>query len=506
MNRYLPLLLVSLTFACASSRRTPEPILSVAGTAESLVLELVEEGNRLLQKNHLFGWRQAELNYEQAYGLVEQAELRNRLVLTQFLIITRELEEGLLYDRHLDRLSKLCSGVSTALQVRLCQAAREELRLAGVMEGRPPDHQSELGVRTSGLIEPDLADYISLVILERTAPHLYMERLEGFLVRYPSSLLSIYLKRKLPGYSFELEGSLQREVDFAELIFSEGLRLLAENELEEGFGLMIRGFDLIPDHTVALTDLADVYLYNLGMAGLAKDYYSRALRTDSKSVRARFSLGVASHQLGEYVESNLTLDRVLGSTGTRWKALSADQQSYYQGVGSYYKAYNLYVLEERAEVRSWVDRALQLQPGLEAARYLSGILYYDRELHHKAESEFERVIEGGTDLCDAFYRLARIQGKRNEESMLQHFMNNANCLDRRIRLAEKQLEAVDDFGLDPDSSERLRKVREEHLAEQRIEALSSLVSMLDWARTSESARSLALTDTIEGVVARVETQ
>lgn len=504
MKKYAILFLASAAFACASTRREIDTSPVHDSIAETRSRELVERGDGLLQENHLYGWRQAEPAYERADRLVEKPEIRDRLALTRFLIITRELDERIFYERHLERLAKLCDRTSTTTQIRLCQAAREKLRLAGVIEDALASETTVSALKLPGSKGAELADYVGLEILEAAAPELFPDRFKKFLADYPDSLLGAYLRLKQPGFVERFPDKVNSSENFAELLFSEGFRLLDADDFRQGFDGLNRGFELLPDHISALTDLANIYLYSLGMALPAKDLYSRALESDDRSTPARFGLGIALHQLGNHLESNIALDQVLSPSDSRWQTLTSDERVYFQGIAHYYKAYNFYLLGLLDQARISADSALHFQPDLKSVRYLSGILYVDRGLDQKAESEFERVTDGGTELCDAYYRLGRIQGKRDEASMLRHFMNSAICLDRRVNFARSRLESVDALEIDSESRERLRKVREMDFSEQRSTALASLVSMLDQTGTSNSIRSVACRDLIENVLANLE--
>ena len=79
-------------------------------------------------EQHLHGWREAEALYEEAYGNSPDSMNLHKLLTTQFLILTREAQEGIFGPFQAKRLSALCSRGTTPFHETLCRSAQEWLR------------------------------------------------------------------------------------------------------------------------------------------------------------------------------------------------------------------------------------------------------------------------------------------------------------------------------------------------------------------------------------------
>jgi hypothetical protein len=83
----------------------------------------VAQGDSDFRKAHLHGWRQAESFYKKAYGLEPSDATRDKLVLTCFLILTREIDEDITDPAMEGTFGDLCSSRLTARQKVLCDVA-----------------------------------------------------------------------------------------------------------------------------------------------------------------------------------------------------------------------------------------------------------------------------------------------------------------------------------------------------------------------------------------------
>ncbi|MEJ2080454.1 MAG: hypothetical protein P8020_08415 [Acidobacteriota bacterium] len=75
------------------------------------------------------------------------------------------------------------------------------------------------------------------------------------------------------------------------------------------------------------------------------------------------------------------------------------------GRAAYFMAYNYFLRGLASSARFWVDRALELTPTLEGAHYLSGVLYFGEHDLARAAEELRQVVEPGTTICDAYFKI-----------------------------------------------------------------------------------------------------
>jgi len=497
----LAALAASLSLACSAHR--PEILPPPQPKVNPETAKLVAEGDGFLRKNHLYGWRKAEECYQAASDLASDVEVQDKLALTRFLIISRELEEGIFAERHLNRLSALCSQPPSSRQSVLCQAAKTKLRFAHLLDQSPFGSPSP-PLRPELSDEPELNRYAALLLTKDDDFNAYVRGVEAFQGDFPESLLTVYLDISDVNKGETARRLLALHPDFAELFFANGLHLLHSAAFQQGLAQIERGLALVPDHVPALVELGNSYVYALGMPEAALPLYARALEADRRSVRALFGKSVALHFLGEYVDSNMLLDQLLEPGRARWETVSSSERPYYLGQASYFKAYNLYRLAHPEESRLQVDRALQLQPNLEGAHYLSGVLFMDEHHLEAAQREFAVVIEGGTELCDAYYRMGQIRKSNGAARTIENFLNNAICLERRVRSLSEKLQAVDELDVDPVTREQVRAIREKNLGAQRSEALGSLDSMVRQVRNLNAIACEAFEHSMEELTRRIK--
>jgi tetratricopeptide (TPR) repeat protein len=498
-----------LSFACSAKR--PELAPPSPPRLRPEVAELLEAGDRCLRQHHLYGWRRAEASYERAHDLANEGthdfandtEIRHRLALTRFLIISRELDEGIFSDRHLDRFSALCSPASSPSPYRttLCRAAGVKLRLARVLDAAPVGFQYYPTLPAARSDEPELDEYVALLIAKDSAPSSYPEEVERFRRSFPESLLAAYLKIRQEGVSAMDVAAMETDSEFAELHFARGSSLLDDERFQQGGDLLHLGLTLIPDHTPALIRLAGTYLFSLGLPRWALEFYDRALESDPRRVEALFGRAAALHSLGEYVESNRMVEKMIDTGLSRWRTVPGSHRAYYRGQAHYLKALNLYLLGYPKESRRWIDLALGDQPHSETARYLSGLLHFDANRHDESKRELLLVVDGGTEICDAYYRLGLLA--EDVDGTLLHFTNNGICLERSAGLAETRMRKVGELDLDPTTKESLTRGRRLELRRLRAEALSSVSAMLEKTRDFPGENSKIFADTMTARAARL---
>jgi tetratricopeptide (TPR) repeat protein len=467
-----------ICFACSTQRLVLQPPFKTDDDAA----QLVETGDVYLRQGHLYAWRHAETHYRRADQLRNTTETRDRLALTQFLIITREVDERILSDQHLARLSSLCSRTFSSRQVALCRAARTRLRLARILNESPWAYESDLVLYSTQSDQRELNEYVVLLIARDSAALSYPERVARFSSDFPHSPLSLYLKIGKEGPGSVSTTHFEAHTEFAELYIAQGADLLDKGNFERGIRLLQQGLTLIPDHTSALVKLAGTYLFSLGLPELALKYYDRAISFDPKCVEASFGRAVSLHLLRDYVGSNQVIDQMLNPESTRWITVRRTDHSYYRGQAYYLKSYNLYKLGQLPKARHWISRALLEQPHSEAVQYLSGVLYFEEGNVEASRQEFLSLADRQTEICDVYYRLAILDQEPTRSRC--YFTETGSCLERQVNGAEARLREASSLEVDPLLWEKLNAVRQLQLQTLRADAVSSIGIILNRVRES----------------------
>src|SRR5688572_20359466 len=97
----------------------PKPVVP-----EALIQQYVSQGDTEFSKQHLHGWRQAEVAYTKAYELDRRESVQEKLLLTRLLIATREEDEDI-PSRGLDNvLGDLCAEPLDNRRRAICELAR----------------------------------------------------------------------------------------------------------------------------------------------------------------------------------------------------------------------------------------------------------------------------------------------------------------------------------------------------------------------------------------------
>ena len=94
-----------------------------------------------------------------------------------------------------------------------------------------------------------------------------------------------------------------------------------------------------------------------------------------------------------------------------------------------------------------------------------------------ARSDFLKVIDGGTELCDAYYQLGVINQSRPGRDFLFNFMNNAYCRQQKLINLKEKLNGVEGMALDSARKEEVVDVLQARRHRLREETLASLFNM-----------------------------
>ncbi len=93
--------------------------------------EYVMEGDRHFLASHLYGWRQAEALYANAYKLQNNDATWRKLMLTRFLIMSRQIDEDIPDPRMDETVNELCANPAGDRDLFLCTLADREGRARG---------------------------------------------------------------------------------------------------------------------------------------------------------------------------------------------------------------------------------------------------------------------------------------------------------------------------------------------------------------------------------------
>lgn len=428
-------------------------------------------------EQHLHGWRTAEAAYEEAYGNWPDPMVLHNLLTTQFLILMREAGEGIYGPLQVERLASLCSRGTTSFHEILCRSAQERLRQRRSVPSGQAQIPSSHWDREIPVENPLLAAYLRFLLTGRKqdSQPFGKNALEA-LDPDRTSPLTLYLAWKKERIG-KTGVHAQRHPRFAELLLYRGNRLLEEARFADAIDSMTEAIRLVPEYTRAMVGLGDFHLRSLHLYDRALDYFEDALTWDPQDISALFGHGVTLHLLGRYETSQSSLDRLLELEPTVWKAIPQESARSFRARTCYWKAKNHDATGSPEKARKWVDRALADLPRSEAALYLSGMLHLEKGELGLARSEFLKVVDGGTELCDAYYQLGVINQSRPGRDFLFNFMNNAYCRQRKLINLKEKLNGAKGMDLDSARKEEVVEVLRARRDRLREDTLASLFNM-----------------------------
>src|SRR5437867_9893684 len=112
------LVLAPLPMSC---RAKPEIVKApVPAAPDARIEEYIKQGDAHFQDSHLYGWRKAETFYKNAFELEQSEAIKKKLLLTQFLIMTRQIDEDIVYKDLQGTVGSLCAGPRTKQEQELC--------------------------------------------------------------------------------------------------------------------------------------------------------------------------------------------------------------------------------------------------------------------------------------------------------------------------------------------------------------------------------------------------
>lgn len=230
---------------------------------------------------------------------------------------------------------------------------------------------------------------------------------------------------------------------------------------------------------------------------------SRGTTSFHEVLSALFGHGVALHLLGRYETSQRSLDRLLELEPAVWMAIPRESGRSFRARTCYWKAKNHDATGSPEKARKWVNRALADLPRSEAALYLSGILHVEKGEPGLARSEFLKVVDSGTELCDAYYQLGVINQSRPGRDFLFNFMNNAYCRQRKLINLKEKLKGVEGMDLDSARKDEVVDVLQARRHRLREETLASLFNMTKRASSIGELDATAFHQAMDEVWSRI---
>ena len=459
--------------------------------------ESLAKADAHMRDAHLFAWKQAESLYQTAYVHSPSDEIRNKLLLVRFLILVRQADEDIPYAAAESVIRDLCAG--DQYQKNLCAAATwiQNGRKPGQLKLSPPIFRGQ---------DPGLESYINLLLFQA------VPRFDAFpMTDAPAatdSPLFLYLN------TTKLYSMNPADFDKKYPQFAEGYEYIADNfyqkkQYRQALAFYQKAVDLIPEYTNALVGLGNLSFYVLEDYVRAIRYYDTALKRDPSSASALFGKSLVLQQLGEYAESNAVLNRMLagGLSRNKWIEGIPDSQ-YYQGEGNYLKAYNFYLMNDRAKGREFVDAAAKFMPDAAEIHYLSGLLFFESKDLEAARRDFLRVAQTGNYNCNAQLNLGFIYEQLKEmygtqpadgekeppaKKSLEYFVAAASCMDAVVGSLSYQIKTLNTVDLDPPELTALKARLEKKLAEVRLSSTSTFERIIDRIGvSSEPERDLFL--------------
>ena len=428
---------------------------------------------------HLHGWRRAETHLEETVRTLSDPEVLNRLLTTQFLILTREAEEGIYGPFQAERLSSLCSRGTSSFHEALCRTAQERLRRRDSRSTGTAPISNSIGDGDLPTEDPLLAAYVRFLVTGgRPESGLSGQNPLEVLDPDKTSSLTLYLAWKA-GRIEKTADHVERHPGFAELLLYRGNRLLEETRYTEAIQSMTEAIRLVPEYTQAMVALGEFHLRSLHLYRRALRYFEDALTWDPQNISALYGHGVVLHLLGRHQPSQNSLDRLLELEPTVWNRIPRESRRSFRARTCYWKAKNYYADGSSEKAREWVGRALADLPRSETALYLSGILHLEKGELASARSVFLKVVDGGTELCDAYYQLGVLNQSRPGRDILVNFMNNAFCRQRKLSNLKEELSRTEDLDLDSTRKEEVLDVLRTRRERLREETYASLFNMTE---------------------------
>ena len=345
--------------------------------------------------HHLYGWREAEAAYEEAYGNSPDPMILHKLLTTQFLILTREGQEGIYGPFQDERLSALCSRGTTSFHEVLCRSAQERLRQRRSMPVGKARIPSPYWDREIPVENPLLAAHLRFLLTGQNQDSEQSGK-NPLEVLDPdrSSPLTLYLVWKSKRLE-KVADHVERHPGFAELLLYQGSRLLEEARYAEAIDSMTEAVRLVPEYTKAMVGLGEFHLRSLHLYQRALRYFEDALTWDPQNISALFGRGVVLHLLGQHEPSRHSLDRLLELAPAVWNSIPQESRKSFRARACYWKAEELLrgrvIGEGTGMGRPSLGRLAPLRSGPVSVWHSP---LGEGEISHRLAPEFLKVVDG----------------------------------------------------------------------------------------------------------------
>ncbi len=500
---------------CLNCRTRPAAVtVPDASRVVAQAAEYVAQGDARFLDSHLYGWRQAEALYDKAYALNKTEATREKLLLTRFLIMTREMDEDIPDPRLDEIVREVCTSPLGERGDLLCALARRYRR--GIWL-KPPEGEPVRKFKvdrawfsgTESVVGAYLYSFCARADLLPSPP----EGLEAAAEQYKDSPLFIYLD--FPRIGAQKLAEIEKAApQFAELYDYVGEELFQKRKYNGARAYFKKAAALIPEYTRSLNGIGNVYSFALEDYQKAIEYYDAALKYEPMNTAALFGKGSALHNLGRHEDSNAVLDAMLRTDLGRKGYASATNVKYYEGEGRHLQAYNHYLEKNPARARELVDAAKKFLPEAEGVNYLSGLLYFEDGQMAAAREEFLRVVQRGSSNCGAMRYLGLIYHQNkgvseaqtaadsrmpaggeydklrksvdrrypdkapDEKRALDYFLGSCDCMEKAVRSLKEQIKMIP--GMDIEEGEKVvfAGKLEKKLVEYQLSSDSLIESML----------------------------
>ncbi len=471
--------------------------------------------------------------YREAYERAKGETLRDRLLLTRFLIETRESDEDIPDRAAGDSLATLCAGPLTDRQAVLCALAP---RYIAGPSNRALQQAARIDRSLFDLDQSPLDAYIYTLCARTYGIKESAEETEARWDRFINSPLFIYLDfaRQVARKATELEKS---HPQFAELYAQMAETHFQKARYTRARSCFRKALELIPDYTRAINGLGNICFYALEDYEKALEQYESTLGLDPLNTAALYGKGTALHNLNKYAESNTALDLMLQSDISRRGRADETAIRYYQGEAHFYKAYNFHLTGDSSKARDLVDTARRYIPESESVNYLSGVIYFKSQQYRPALDDFQRALRTGHANCDAQYYMGRIYREwedvpitppsaiasdalaRNREierylklstraesrqaQALNHFLRACSCMDSTVRGYKDRIASLPSMDIEEVEKVLLKGRIEKKLFNYRLTASSLIEDMMSKASDADVPNRNVYVDAMSEILARV---
>lgn len=154
--------------------------------------------------------------------------------------------------------------------------------------------------------------------------------------------------------------------------------------------------------------------------------FDDALEIDAKHTAAAFNRGITLLKLGDHKRAS-----------EQFAAVVADERSPYRALGAYHRAITLDRLRLPQEAESWLDRALDLDPKLDAATLYKGLLREQRGDSQAAGRAYLDYIRKHPDSTIAHLRFGMTARRAGRHDVARTY------LEKVVKLAPESPEAIE---------------------------------------------------------------